>query len=108
MIKGTFRLGGDLIDAVIRDKELLFYDTATGVMTTVEGLRISKAGVLKEHPDLKTNPDWKKISLDRLKDHIRKFNTEMARLNYVKEELTKFGYEAKYLQKAGWRPQKFK
>lgn len=108
MIKGTFKLGSDLIDAIIRDKNLIFHDNSSGAITTIEGLRISRAGVLKEHPDLKDNPDWKKIAIDRLKKHIKSLEKEIKMLYYVKDELNKFGYEALHYQKAGFRPRKFK
>jgi hypothetical protein len=85
----------------------MFQDVGTGMITSVEGLRLSKAGVLKEHPDLKDNPDWKKIAINRLKDHVKSFKNEMNKLNYVKDELNKFGYDALFYQRAGFRPKKF-
>lgn len=107
MIKAQFRLASDLVDVVVRGNELLFMDVGTGQITPVTGLRFSKAGVLKEHPDLKDNKDWRLIAIERLKTHMKQFKTEMDKINYVKEELTKFGYEPLHLQRAGFRPQKF-
>lgn len=107
MIKGQFKLAGDLIDIVVRGNELLLMDIGTGQITSIEGVRFSKAGVLKEHPDLKDNPDWKKIAIERLKEHMKKYESEMDKMVYVKNELIKFGYEPMHLQRAGFRPQKF-
>ncbi len=108
MIKAQFRLASDIIDVVVRGNELLFMDVGTGAITTLDGIRFSKAGVLKEHPDLKDEIDWKKIAIERLKEHMKKFEKEMNKMIYVKEELIKFGYEPLNLQRAGFRPQKFK
>lgn len=108
MIKAQFRLAGDIVDVIVRGNELLFMDVGTGMITPITGLRFSKAGVLKEHPDLKDNPDWKKITIDRLKDHMNKLEREFDKLAYVRDELNKFGYTALHYQRAGHRPQKFK
>src|SRR6056297_92695 len=106
MIKGTFKIGGDLIDVVVKQNNLFFWDSNTQMTTTIEGLKLSKAGVIKEHPDLENDEEWKKKAIDRLKEHIKKFNTEDEKLNYIKSELTKHGYEPKFKQKAGWRTTK--
>jgi len=107
MIKSNFRIGGDIIEVIVRGNELLFTDD-TGTITTLDGLRISRAGVLKEFPELKDNKQWKKIALERLKSHVKKQKTELDKTNYVKDELIKYGYEPMFYQRAGWRPQKFK
>jgi len=77
-------------------------------MSTVEGLQFSKQGVIKEFPDLEDDEDWKKKVIERLKEKIKTFNTEMEKTNYVKEELEKFGYEPLFYQRGGFRPKKFK
>jgi len=108
MINATFKLAGELISIKVEGNNLGFFDVGTGLMTTIEGLRLSKAGVLKEHPDLKDNPDWRKIAIDRLKEHMKTYNSEMEKMKYIKEELNKFGYEDLMLTRAGFRPEKFK
>lgn len=108
MIHAQFRLAGDIFDIVVDGNSLMFQDVGTGMITSIEGIRLSKAGVLKEHPDLKENSDWRKIAIDRLKEHIKNFKTEMEKINYVKDDLSKFGYEPLFYQKAGFRPQRFK
>ena len=108
MIKAQFRLGSELIDVVIKGNELMFCDVGTNQITTIEGLRFSKAGVLKEHPDLKNNKEYKKIAIERLKEHLKKIAREMDKMIYVKNELIKFGYDVLHYQRAGFRPQRFK
>jgi len=73
------------------------------VMTTIDGLRLSKAGVIKEFPDLKDNPNWQQEAIARFKDKIRSFNTEEEIWKYVIDDLKKFGYIPKYKQVAGYR-----
>ena len=108
MIEATFRLRGEVIEVIVRGTELLFYDISSQLTSVIEGLRLNKAGVIKEFPDLENNPEWKKIAIQRLKDYIKKLKTEMERIIYVKNELEQHGYEPLYLQRAGFRPQKFK
>ena len=108
MINATFRIGGDLVSIKIEGHNLLFFDVGSGLISTIEGIRLSKAGVLKEHPDLKNEIEWKKIAIKRLKEHIKKFNNEMDRIIYVKNELIKYGYIPLNYAKHGFRPKKFK
>ena len=107
MIQGTFKLASDLVQVVIRGNELLFYDISSGTITTIEGLKLDLTGVIKEFPDLKDDEDWKKKAIERLKEYMKQFGKEIDKLNYVKLELTKWGWEALYFQRAGFRPQKF-
>jgi len=104
-IKGTFQLASDNVDVIIDGNNIMFMQD--GVITTLDGLRISKSGVVKEFPDLENDEEWKKKGLERLKEHIKTFDTQDKKLDYVKKELIKFGYTALYFQKAGFRPQRF-
>lgn len=85
----------------------MFRDTSSGVTTTIHGLRLNKAGAIKEHPDLKDDKEWKKKTIERLKQHMKKFKTENQKINYIKNELTKHGYTAKFKQRAGFRAERF-
>ena len=108
MIKLTLRLGGENQEVIIRGNELLFFDIGSGMMTTIEGLKLSKVGSIKEFPDLKEDDDWKKKTIKRLKQKMKTFKTEIEKMNYVKEELIKQGYEPLFYQRGGFRPTKFK
>ena len=108
MIKGSFRLGGDVIEVIIKGNELLFFDISSGLVTTIQGLKFSKSGVLKQFPDLKNEKEWKQIAMDRLKNHMKNLKTENDKMEYIKKELKDFGYEPLYKQRGGFRPQRFK
>lgn len=106
MILLTFRFAGEIQEIIIKGNELLFHHQ--GIVTSVEGLKLDKKGVMKEFPDLEGKDDWRLEAIRRLKEHIKKMNTEEERMEYVKEELKKQGYEPLFFQKAGWRPQHFR
>lgn len=108
MILAVFKLGGEHIESVVDKGNLFFRDLSSGTMTTIEGIKINKSGVLKEFPDLENNEEWKKIALERLKAHLKKLNTESKKIDYIRFELEKHGYEPLYKQRAGFRPEKFK
>ena len=108
MWKGTFKIGGEVIEVVVDKNQLLFYDTSSQMTTTLEGLKLSKAGVLIEFPDLDGDKEWKIKAIKRLKEHIKKIEMEEDKLIYVKDELIKHGYIPLYKQRAGHRPRRFK
>jgi hypothetical protein len=105
-ISATFKIASDIIISVINGNNLMFMDSNNNI-AVLEGLKLSYQGVLKEFPDLKDNDNWKSIALKRLKEKIKSFNTEMEKIIYIKNELTKFGYEPLYYQQHGWRAKKF-
>ena len=107
MIKGTFKFGGQLMEVIVRGNELMFNDVQTNTITTIEGLKFSKQGVIKEFPDLKDNENWRQEAIRRLKEHINLIKTEKERLFYVQKELNRFGYNPLFYQIAGHRPKKF-
>lgn len=106
VISATFKLASDIVISVIDGNNLMFLDSNNNI-AVLEGLKLSYQGVIKEFPDLKDNDNWKVIALERLKEKIKSYNNEMEKMNYIKEELTKFGYDALYFQKKGWRAEKF-
>jgi len=108
MWKGTFKIGGEVIEVVIDGNQLLFYDTSSQMTTSIEGLKLSKAGVLIEFPDLEGDKEWKVKAIDRLKEHLKSIEREEDRLLYVKDELVKHGYSPLYKQRGGHRPKRFK
>jgi hypothetical protein len=108
MILGVFELGADQAEIVVDNNNLMFKDGGSNTITTLEGLQLSKSGVLKEFPDLTDNPEWKKISLERLKEHVKTLEGENNKMNYIKDELTKFGWKPLFKHRAGFRPEKFK
>jgi len=108
MIKSSFRMGGDIIEVIVRGNELLFFDISSGMITSIEGINLSKSGCIKQFPDLEGDDDWKKKTIERFKEKIKEYKTEMEKMNYVKEELKKVGYKPEYWQRVGFRNQRFK
>ncbi len=108
MIKATFRYGGEIVEVIVRWNDVLFYNTHSQMTTPISGLKLSKAGVLKEFPELENNPDWKKIAIDNFNKLIRSMKTEMEKIEYIKDELKKYGYVPMFSQREGHRPIKFK
>lgn len=106
MILGTFQLASEIQEVIVRGNELLF--AQNGMITTIEGLKLSKSGVVKEFPDLETSDEWRKEAITRLKNHIKQMKTETEAMEYVKEELKKQGYTPLFMQRAGFRPERFK
>lgn len=107
MIRSVFQIGGDQIEVIVRGNELLFFDMASGVMTSLEGIKLSKSGVIKELPELENDKDWRKKAIEQLKKKMKTYKSELEKISYVKEELTKQGYTALYYQNAGFRPKKW-
>ena len=106
MIQAQFQIGGDIVVAIVKGNDIMFGD-ADGQVTTIEGLKLSKGGVIKEFPDLEDNEEWRKIAIERFKEKVKTFTSEMDKINYIKEDLVKFGYEPLFYQEAGFRPKKF-
>lgn len=108
MIKASFRLGGEIIEAIYSKDGLMFHDLSTGSITSIEGISLSKQGVTTEFPDLENDEEWRLKAIIRLKSHIKKMKSEDQVINYVIKELKKVGYEPLIKQRAGFRPQRIK
>lgn len=89
-------------------ENILFIDLKTNMMSPLEGLKISKQGAMIEHPDLKDNPDWKKIVIQRFVDKVKALPSETARSDFMIQELKTMGYKPLFKQRNGFRPQKIK
>lgn len=107
MWKGTFKIGGEVIEVVVDQTQLLFYDTSSQMTTSLEGLKLSKAGVLIEFPDLEGDKEWKKKAIERFKEHLKTIEKVEDKIEYIKDELIKYGYTPLYKQRVGHRPKKF-
>ena len=104
MIELIFYYGTDIILIKINGNNVTFSNSAFGAtQSTIEGLKIDKVGAIKENPDLKDNPDWKKISIGRFKEKIKSILSEDGVADYIINDLRKFGYKPKYRQKNGFR-----
>lgn len=108
MIEAQLTLGDQIVRVTIEGNNLVFTDVGEGVYTTIEGLKLSKSGVIKEFPDLKDNEEWRKIAIERFKEYFRKIEGEKSKMLYVVGDLEKWGWTPNFWLKKGFRPQRFK
>lgn len=103
MIGVIFEFGSDIIEVRVVGKSVLFKNNLSPLYSDISGLKLNKEGAIKEFPDLKDNLEWKKEVIKRFKQKIKNMENEQDIIKYIIEDLTKFGYQAKYIQKAGHR-----
>ncbi len=106
----TFELGGDVTLVKIIGNNILFSNSSTNFQqfAPIWGLRLSKVGILKEHPDLENLSDgeMRQETIKRFKEHINKLKSESKIKNYIVEELGKYGWKLKATQREGFRTRK--
>lgn len=107
MIGVVFSLANEVVEVRVDGSSVWFRTSQLQRFADISGIRLDKAGTIKEFPDLKDNKDWREIAIKRFKEKINKMNSEKEITNYIIEDLSKFGYKPLYLQKAGFRPVKF-
>ncbi len=107
MIGAVFQFFDEVVEVRIGGNNCMFRTKQFGgAFVPIDGLRLEKAGVIKEHPDLKDRADWREEAIKRFKKHIKKMETEIQAMNYIINELKHAGYKPMYLQKDGHRPKK--
>lgn len=102
MIGTIFEIDKDVIKVVVNDTNVYFEDSS-GSQSTIEGLQLSKAGVIKEFPDLENSSEWKSEAIKRFKSKIKLLKDEEERMKYIIEDLSKHGYKPMFQQKSGFR-----
>lgn len=109
MIGAVFKLGGESIEVRIIGAKVLFRTSSYGTQfADIRGLRLSKTGCLIDNPDLEHHPQWKTEVIKRFKEKIKKMKDDEERLDYVIDELRKFGYKPMYKAREGHRPRLIK
>ena len=109
MIGVIFQFGSEYIEVRVIGNNVIFRTGQFGgAFTSIEGLRLSKQGVIKEFPDLKDKTDWREEAIKRFKAKLKTMKSEKQRMDYVIEDLKKYGYKPKYSQRDGHRPQKIR
>lgn len=104
MIEVILYFGTDIVMVRIRGHHVTFVNSAMGaVESTIEGLKLSKSGAIKEYPYLKDRDDWKEEAIRRFKEKILELNDEEAIAEYIIMDLKKYGYIPKWKQKQGYR-----
>jgi len=106
MISTLFSFAGEIIESVVDKKKCYFRTTKQITFGTIDNIRLDKAGTIKEFPDLKDNADWQIIARNRFKEKINSFNSEEEIMDYIINDLKKFGYKPLYKTKQGFRPEK--
>lgn len=107
MIGTIFQFGNELVEVRIIDNECFFRTNRFGSQfVTIEGLQLDKRGVVNEHPDLKNDVDWRIKAIERFKIKLKEFRTERSKMNYVVDDLKRYGYVPVYEQRKGFRPRK--
>lgn len=107
-ITSLIEMGGEQYNLRVEGKNLFFIDLATKIFTTIDGMKLNKLGVIKEHPDLKDDPEWQMKAIQRLKAKLKSFNTEKEVMKYVINEMESFGWKGVYYTIDGFRPKKIK
>lgn len=108
MIGTIFQFGAEVVEVRVHKFNCLFRTQSQfgGAFAPIDALRLDKVGVIKEFPDLKDNDEWRKIAIERFKEKLKGYETENERMNYVIEDLKKYGYKPLYKQREGHRPEK--
>lgn len=107
-IQMTFQKGSERMIVRIIGNNVLFIDPQNNIMAPIEGLNLNKQGVIKEHPDLKDDIEWKQKAIQRFTDKVKSFKTENERADWIIEEMKQMKYIGLYQQKEGWRPMKIR
>ncbi len=105
-IQSTFQKGSDRMMIRVIGDTVLFIDPQTNTVSPIEGLNLNKQGVIKEHPDLKDDEEWKQKAIKRFVNKIKSFKTETEKTNWLIEEMKQMGYNPLFKQRNGFRAEK--
>ena len=106
MIGIIFQFGTEVVEVRVKDNNVFFRNSNSPQFADIDGLKLDKSGVLKEHPDLKDKEDWQRQARKRFKEKIKQMKDEKEQVKYIIEDLGKHGYKPMYIQKQGFRPRK--
>jgi len=109
LIGVIFKFGSETIEVRIDGTNVLFKTGMFGgAFVPIENLKLSKSGAIKESPELKDDPDWRKKIIKKFKKKVEEEKTEEARMKYIVNDLSKYNYIPLYIQRKGHRVKKFK
>jgi len=108
MIGVIFNFGTEVVEVRVKDNNVFFRTSNSQQFGDIDGIKLDKVGVLKEHPDLKDREDWKQEARKRFKQKIKQMDNENEQIKYVIEDLSHYGYVATHIQKQGFRPIRIK
>lgn len=98
-----FTFAGSVVEVIVKGSEVIFMSGAQRKMGTIDNLKLDKAGVVKEFPDLAEDKDWQNKARERFKEKMIKMKTEKERAEYILDDLKKFGYVPHSWQQSGYR-----
>ena len=105
MITVMFSFFNEKILVTVNGNNIYFSSTAYGaVKAPIDGLRLDYTGVCKEFPDLEAKENWEDIAIARFKKKLKSFDNDEEKINYIIEDLRKFGYVPEKKQREGFRP----
>ena len=107
-IQIVFQRGSDRMAIRVIGSNVLFIDLQTRMVSPIEGLKFNKQGVIKEHPDLKDDPEWKQKAIKRFVDKIKELPSESKRVEWLIKEMKNMSYKPLYKQRDGFRTEKIK
>jgi hypothetical protein len=99
-----FQFGSELVFVRVDGSNCFFRTKDSSGFATIDGIKLDKAGVIKEFPELENNENWQSIAREKFKEKLKTMNNEKERISYVIEELGKHNYKAIKLMKQGSRP----
>jgi len=103
-----FEYASEPVEVRVEGVNILFKTLQTGGWITIDNIKLSYVGVIKEFPDLEGADNWKEESIKRFKEKIKELKTEKMRAQYIMEDLQKHGYIPRYMQRKGFRPEAIK
>lgn len=108
----TFQQGTEIYKIRVMGTNLMFsrvygqYERGT----TLEGLQLSVAGILKHYPDLENKEpvEMRTEAVKRFKEKIKQMKSEEEIKDYLKQDLASHGFKLLKWQKKGFREQREK
>lgn len=107
MITMLFNKKGQRVVIRLDGNNLLFMGPNDYVISSLEGLRFDKEGVIREFPDLKGRADWKVEALRRFKEHIFTLEGDKKKAEYIIDDLNKHDYILEKISEPGLRTRRF-
>jgi hypothetical protein len=106
----VFKFGNEIVVVKIKGSQVTFTTMQSLLKTFVpiDALKLSRAGVIKEFPDLEDSEDWKQEAIRRFKKHIRSLTSEQQIMNYLIKDLEPHGYKLYSIRRDGFRTKKVK
>ena len=108
MIGIMFEFGNEIVEVRVNGNNVLFRNDPLSGFVPIENIKLSREGAIKEFPDLEDNEDWRREALKRFNDKIKLIDSEIEVVNYIKEDLQKYGYKPIAIQREGFRVQKIR